>query len=76
MGTTDGKPVTVRVELDGKPPSDQHAGADLKTDAHGRFLEVSENRLYEIIKTGKSQAHELKLKTDSDKLCLYTYTFG
>ncbi len=47
----DDKPATVRDELDGRPPSDGRAGADLKVDARGSFLEVSEKP---ALRTGRA----------------------
>ncbi len=52
------------------------AGSAISWDAKGSYAIVSAHRLYDIIRTRKPETHELKLVTNSDKLRLYTYTFG
>jgi nucleoside-diphosphate-sugar epimerase len=42
----------------------------------GSYLLVAENRLYDIVRTRDYETHELKLATNVDDLCLYTYTFS
>ncbi len=37
---------------------------------------MGESRLYDIVRTKKSESHELKLVTNSEALRLYTYTFS
>ena len=68
--------VRVQVELDGKPLSKEKAGADVQWDSKGSFLHVKENRLYDIVRARDYENHELKLITNANDLCLYTYTFG
>ncbi|HEV2119589.1 MAG TPA: redoxin family protein [Candidatus Bathyarchaeia archaeon] len=76
LGASDAKPVRVDVELDGKPIEKGKAGADVRWDSTGSFLLVTENRLYDIVRTKAFETHELKLITNADDLRLYTYTFG
>ena len=76
LGTSGQTPVTVKVELDGKPVEKDKAGSDVMWDKTGSFLVVRENRLYDIIRTRSFETHELKLLTSSDRLQVYTYTFG
>jgi hypothetical protein len=70
------KPVRVSVQLDGKPLSKDQAGSDVQWDSEGSYLTVAENRLYDIVRTQDYRSHELKLATNANDLCLYTYTFG
>ncbi|HZY46327.1 MAG TPA: redoxin family protein [Candidatus Bathyarchaeia archaeon] len=76
LGGLKTKPVRVMVELDGRPLSKEKAGSDVQWDAKGSYLSVSEIRLYDIVRTRDFETHELKLSTNADDLCLYTYTFG
>ncbi len=76
LGASNPVPVRVGIELDGKAVERNVAGADVELDDLGTFLRVKENRLYDLVRTANQETHELKVTTDSDSLCLYTYTFG
>jgi hypothetical protein len=76
LGVSDMKRVRVDVELDGKPMEKGRAGADVQWDSTGSFLVVTENRLYDIVRSKAFETHELKLITEADDLRLYAYTFG
>jgi thiol-disulfide isomerase/thioredoxin len=76
LGKSNTKQVRVGVELDGRPIEKEKAGADIQWEPTGSYLLVSENRLYDIVRTKGFEIHELKLLTSSDELRLYTYTFG
>jgi thiol-disulfide isomerase/thioredoxin len=76
LGALKRKPVRVAVEIDGKPIGKDKAGADVQLDSNGSYLSVTENRLYDIVRTREFETHELKLTTTADDLCIYTYTFG
>ena len=76
LGALRMKPVRVAVEIDEKPLGKDRAGADVQWDSSGSFLSASENRLYDIVRTREFETHDLKLTTNADDLCVYTYTFG
>ena len=76
LGILNMKPVRVNVELDGKPLGKESAGTDVQWDSMGSYLLVEMNRIYDIVRTRDFETHELKLVTNADDLCLYTYTFG
>jgi thiol-disulfide isomerase/thioredoxin len=76
LGSSSGKPARVTVELDGHALEKGRAGADVQWERDASYLTVSDNRLYDIVRTKNNETHELKLVTDSEGLCLYTYTFG
>lgn len=76
LGTSGTKPIVVNVALDGKPVTKDIAGADVQWDSNGSYVIVSNNRLYDIIRTRNFETHELKLVTSSDNLQVYSYTFG
>ncbi len=76
LGASNGNLVRVNVELDGHSLEKGKAGADVQWDKDGSYLLVSENRLYDIVRTKNAETHGLKLVTNSEGLRLYTYTFG
>ncbi len=76
LGASGGRPVKVKVELDGRELGRDRAGADVQWEGEKSYILVSDNRLYDIVRTRNNETHELKLTTDSEGLCLYTYTFG
>ena len=76
LGSSTGKPVRVNVELDGRAMDKSQAGADVQWERDSSYIMVSDNRLYDIVRTKNNETHELKLVTESNGLCLYTYTFG
>jgi thiol-disulfide isomerase/thioredoxin len=76
LGVSDMKTVRVDVQLDGKPIDKRQAGADVQWDSNGSYLVVTENRLYDIVRSKTFETHELKLVTSAEDLRLYTYTFG
>jgi len=67
----------VVVELDGRPLSQDEAGADIEWDSAGNsVVRVKETRLYQIAALPEFGKHELKLTTNSEGLAVYTITFG
>jgi hypothetical protein len=65
------------VELDGRPLTSDEAGADISWDASGNsVLKIDETRLYQIVELPAFGKRELKLKTNSEGLAIYTVTFG
>lgn len=76
LGVQGQEPARVEVELDGRSLVKDQAGSDISWDAKGSYTRVSAHRLYDIVRTRQPETHELKLVTNLDKLCLYTYTFG
>ncbi|MBI1272561.1 MAG: redoxin domain-containing protein [Alphaproteobacteria bacterium] len=71
MGNTDGKPVNVRVLLNGKPVGDA-AGKD----APGGIVAVDNESLYELVDLGKAGNGLLELQADAPGLQAYAFTFG
>ncbi len=76
LGVLDHEPVRVEVDLDGRPVVKDQAGSDISWDSKGSYVTVRAHRLYDIVRTRQPETCELKIVTTSDKLCLYTYTFG
>jgi len=67
----------VVVEIDGRPLSQDEAGADIEWDSAGNsVVRVKETRLYQIAALPEFGKHELKLTINSEGLAVYTITFG
>jgi thiol-disulfide isomerase/thioredoxin len=65
------------VELDERPLTPGEAGADIAWDDNGNsLLVIEETRLYQLVELAEFGKHELKLKTNSEGLAIYTVTFG
>ncbi len=70
------KPVRIDVLQDGKPLTQSEAGVDVHFDARGSFLEVSEPRMYYVIKNPDLGSHLLTLQPQEHGLALHSYTYG
>jgi len=62
----------VRVLLDGKPAGESVAGDDVQES----IVTVDQDRLYRLIKLGKTEIHSLKLEFLDGDIELYAFTFG
>ncbi|MEJ2116765.1 MAG: cytochrome c biogenesis protein CcdA, partial [Alphaproteobacteria bacterium] len=69
LGSRDGKPVTVRVHLEG-------AGPNNSPDIHGETLLVTEHRLYELARLKDVTDGVLTLTAEKPGLEAYAFTFG
>ncbi len=70
------KPVRLNVLQDGKPLAKDAAGADVKFDAQGSYIEVSDPRMYYIVKNPEFGSHLLTLQPVEKDLSLHSYTYG
>ncbi len=69
--------VDIVVELDGRPLAISEAGPDIEWDDNGdSVLEIGDARLYQIIELSEFGKHELRLKTNSEGIAIYSFTFG
>jgi thiol-disulfide isomerase/thioredoxin len=65
------------VELDNRPLAHDEAGTDITWDDNGNsIVAIEETRLYQLVELPKFGKYELKLKTNSEGLAVYTVTFG
>jgi len=71
LGSTDGKPVQVRLTLNGKPLGDK-AGKDVKNSS----LTVDRETLYELVNQGGVSNGILELEAVEAGLQAYAFTFG
>jgi thiol-disulfide isomerase/thioredoxin len=69
------KPIRVDVLQDGAPLADA-AGVDVKTDARGSYIEVSEPRMYYLIKNPALAPHLLTLSPETRGFTLHSFTYG
>lgn len=70
------KPVRIAVLQDGKPLRQNEAGVDVHFDAQGSFVEVSEPRMYYLIKNPELGSHLLTLQPQERGFALHSYTYG
>ena len=65
------------MELDGRPLPAAAAGADVVFDAEGRsVLRVRQARVYGVVELPAWGEHELTLRSNSDNLAIFAFTFG
>ena len=65
------------VELDGKLLPKEVAGDDVSFDSSGNsIVRVDTPRMYNLVRRSDSEAHELKLRSNSLDFHLYTFTFS
>jgi thiol-disulfide isomerase/thioredoxin len=68
----------VRVDLfqDGNPLPKDGAGADVKFDSKGAYLEVTEGRMYYLVRSPNFTAHLISLQPEGPGLTLHSFTYG
>lgn len=74
------KPVRIDLAQDGEALKKQDAGADVQFDAKGAYLEVSEPRMYYLVKNAGDRLplpqHNLTLKPEGKDFVLHSFTYG
>ena len=70
------KPVRLNVLQDGKALTRDEAGADVQFDANGAYVEVSDPRMYDLVKNLAFSSHLLTLEPQGDGLALHSFTYG
>jgi thiol-disulfide isomerase/thioredoxin len=70
------KPVRFYLLQDGKPLSKDEAAADVQFDAQGSYVEVSESRLYYLLKNAAFGSHLLTLEPQGKNFSLHSFTYG
>ncbi|MGA9884196.1 MAG: redoxin domain-containing protein [Candidatus Acidiferrales bacterium] len=70
------KPVKVYVLQDGKPVPKDEAGVDVHFDSQGSYIQVSEPRMYYLVKNIKFSSHLLTLKPQASGFDLHSFTYG
>ena len=63
--------------MDGRWLRPNEAGADILFDGDGRsYVRVTRNDLYRLVVLDEWSTHELKLRSNSDQLAIFAFTFG
>ncbi|MFQ5827192.1 MAG: hypothetical protein ACE5IA_07525, partial [Dehalococcoidia bacterium] len=71
------EPFPLLVTLDGFPLDESNKGTDVFIGEDGRsFIQVAENRLYNLVDSPEFGTHELRLAPNSDGFAFYAFTFG
>lgn len=70
------KQVKVYLFQDGAPLPKDGAGADVKFDSKGAYVEVTQARMYYLVRSPRFTAHLLSLNPDGPGLTLHSFTFG
>lgn len=76
MSLDGAKQVKVYLFQDGDPLPKDSAGADVKFDDKGAYVEVTQGRMYYLVRSPKFSAHLLALDPDAPGLTLHSFTFG
>lgn len=69
---------SVRVDLfeDGNPLPKDNAGADVQFDDRGAFVQVTDPRMYYLVRTPSFAAHLVALQPEQPGLTLHSFTYG
>jgi thiol-disulfide isomerase/thioredoxin len=70
------KPVRLYVQQDGKPLKQDEAGADVRFDSQGSYIEVSQPRMYYLVQNSLFGSHLLTLQPQDKNLILHSFTYG
>ncbi len=70
------KPVRVNLFQDGMPIPKDGAGADVLFDGKGAHLNVTESRMYYLVRSPVFTAHLISLQPESAGLGLHSFTYG
>jgi thiol-disulfide isomerase/thioredoxin len=70
------KQVRVNLFQDGAPMPKDDAGADVKFDAKGAYVDVTEGRAYYLVRSPKFTAHLISLQPEGPGFTLHSFTYG
>jgi thiol-disulfide isomerase/thioredoxin len=70
------KPVRVYLLQDGKPLLREDAGMDVQFGSRGSYIEVSEPRMYYLVKNAAFGSHLLVLEPQTRGFDLHSFTYG
>ena len=73
---TDAKQVRANLFEDGSPLPKNSAGADVKFDAKGPYIEVTAGRMYYLVRSSSFGGHLLALQPEGSGLTLHSFTYG
>jgi alkyl hydroperoxide reductase subunit AhpC len=70
------KPVRLNLLQDGKPVGRNEAGVDVEFDQQGSFVNVSQPRMYYLLKNSEFSSHLLALEPQGNGVDLHSFTYG
>ena len=70
------KQVRAYLFQDGNPLPKDAAGSDVKFDEKGAYIDVTEARMYYLVRSPSFSAHLISMNPDGPGLTLHSYTFG
>jgi len=76
LSLEDAKPIRVDLIEDGGPMSRSDAGADVKFDAKGAYVDVTDSRMYYLVRSPSFTAHLISLQPEGPGLGVHSFTFG
>jgi thiol-disulfide isomerase/thioredoxin len=71
-----GKSIRVDLFQDGGPLPKDAGGSDVKFDAKGAYLDVTESRMYYLVRSPAFSGHLISLRPDGPGLTINSFTFG
>ncbi len=76
LSLTGGKPIRVNLFQDGVPLPKEAAGDDVKFDDKGAYIDVTDSRMYYLVRSPTFGAHLIALQPESPGLGLHSFTYG
>ncbi len=76
MSLTNAKHVRVDLFQDGGPLPKEAAGTDVQFDAKGAYIDVTEDRMYYLLRSPTFSGHLVALQADGPGLTLHSFTYG
>ena len=76
LSLTGAKQVRMDLFEDGAAMPKEDAGADVKFDSRGAYVEVSDSRMYYLVRSPKFTAHLISLEPEGPGLTLHSFTYG
>ena len=76
LSLSKGKQMRVDLIEDGGPLAKESAGADVRFDGKGAYVEVSDARMYYLVRTPAFSGHLLSLRPEGAGFTLHSFTFG
>jgi hypothetical protein len=71
-----GKSIRVDLFQDGGPLPKDAGGSDVKFDAKGAYMDVTESRMYYLVRSPAFSGHLISLRPDGPGLTINSFTFG
>jgi thiol-disulfide isomerase/thioredoxin len=70
------RPIRVNLFQDGSPLPKDGAGADVKFDSKDAYVDVTDSRMYYLVRSPAFSAHLISMQPESPGLGLNSFTFG